>query len=52
MKNSANQKKRIRLCLKCGSKLPNRNKCDNCGIRFRDGFLVRWLKKFLGYNPK
>lgn len=50
--SSEKPKKRVRICLRCNANLTDKNKCDKCGLKFHDGFLLRCFKKLLGIRPK
>ena len=50
MKDLEPPKKRSRVCLKCRKPSNNKNKCEHCGVKFRDGFLIRFFKKLLGFS--
>lgn len=45
-------RKRLRICLRCQNPLPKKDRCEHCNMKFRDGFLMKVLKRILGINIK
>lgn len=45
-------KRKFLVCLKCQTRMGNKNKCEKCGTKFHDGFFVSLIKRVWGITPR